>query len=420
MIKSFYIENFGSIKDRLNVSFEASKIEDDTSYQNYFKFNNTNILKVMAFYGANASGKSTIIRALAALRELIIPLNPVLPYYPFEFDNKTKNGPISFGIEFSTSNNNDSTVYRYYVSFNKHVILSEKLEKMTSQKPSLLFERFYEQFTNKAIVKLGTSVQNDALLRAIQPAVFPNKTFISMFNSFKIVDFSDVYLFFLQNIINITPEITRFDDVIPNKIMGDEKFKNFLKKLLLTADFNITDIRIEKKQIPFQMPLFTPNTAGIKTEKDTLFFTHKGKEAGGSIEFLKESVGTKKITVLAGHLYEALSKPSILFVDELESSLHPELTSLVVKCFLDETINPHNSQLVFTSHETTLLNLNLLRRDQINFVYKKDEDCSTFIRSLQDFHPRKTENVEKSYLAGRYQTSPEIREQLLEGIFDEQ
>ena len=103
-----------------------------------------------------------------------------------------------------------------------------------------------------------------------------------------------------------------------------------------------------------------------------------------------------------------------MIIDELESSLHPELTKLIIKCFLDETINPHNSQLIFTSHETTLLNLNLFRRDQINFVYKDEKTCGTYIRSLKDFHVRKTDSVEKSYLAGRYLTSPNVKEELLE------
>ena len=124
------------------------------------------------------------------------------------------------------------------------------------------------------------------------------------------------------------------------------------------------------------------------------------------------------MVVLATLLYPVLSKPSVMIIDELETSLHPELTKLIIKCFLDETINPHNSQLIFTSHETTLLNLNLLRRDQINFVYKDEKTCGTYVKSLMDFHVRKTDSIEKAYIAGRYMTSPETNEQVLEGIVD--
>ena len=412
MIKKFFIENFCSIKDRIDISFEASKIDDDTCYNNIFPYKDTNILKVVSFYGMNASGKTTIIKAFAAIRELVLAM-PTLPYTPFEFDEETKQNPIKIGIEFSQNNNDDSPLYRYFVSFNRNIILQEKLEKMTSQKPSLLFERDLHIDGN---IKLGQTVVNDVLLQAIKQTIIPNRTFLSMFNQFNIPDFHDAFDFFARGIINITPEISRFDDIIPNRILTDEKFKNFTIKLLKAADFNITDIHVEKTPIPMPMP----NFGGIKTERDALFFVHKGNNGGGSIEFLKESLGTKKITILANHLYPALSRPSVLIVDELESSLHPELTELIIKCFLDETINPHNSQLIFSSHETTLLNLNLLRRDEINFVYKDEDTCSTFIRSLKEFHARKGENIEKAYLAGRYSTSPEVKEQLLAGAGDEE
>lgn len=411
MIRKFFIENFCSIKDRLEISFEASKIEDDTFYNNTFSYKDMEMLKVVSFYGMNASGKSTIVRGFAALRELIIP-GARLPYFPFEFDEETKNAPISIGIEFTPINTDYATLYKYSVVYNRNSILNEKFEKMTSQKPSLLYERDLQG------IKLGQTVQNDVLLQAIQRSIIPNRTFLSMFNQFRVPDFYDAFVFFAFGLVNISPEVTRFDDIIPNRIMTDENFKKFTIKLLQAADFNISDIYVEKTAMPTISPI--PNMNGIKAEKDALFFVHQGGENGGAIEFLKESLGTKKITVLAGHLYPVLSKPSVLIIDELESSLHPELTELIIKCFLDETINPYNSQLLFTSHETVLLNLNLLRRDEINFVYKDEKTCSTYIKSLKEFHARKSENIEKAYLAGRYLTSPQVKEQLLAGAANEQ
>lgn len=410
MIRRFFVENFCSIKNRVEISFEASKIEEDTSYNNTFNYKDLEILKVISFYGMNASGKSTIIKAFSALRKLVCPTEIALPYYPFEFDEESKNKPVNIGIEFSPKNTDDSPLYRYFVSYNRSSILKEKFEKMTSQKPSLLYERGFGQ---NDVIKLGTTVLNDAFLQAIRRTIIPKNTFLSMFNQFRVADFYDAVEFFGRGLINITPLMSGRDDIIPNRILTDEKFKDFTIKLLKAADFNIKDIIVEKTQLPI------PNFGGIKTERDALFFVHKGNKSGGSLEFMKESLGTKKITILAGHLYPALSRPSVLIADELESSLHPELTEFIVKCFLDETINPYNSQLIFSSHETTLLNLNLLRRDEINFVYK-DEDCSTYIRSLKEFHPRKGENIEKAYLAGRYSTSPEVNEQLLAGAGDEE
>lgn len=415
MIRKFYVENFSSIKERLEISFEAEKIDDDTSYNNYFRFRDIDILKTLSFYGMNATGKSRITMAFAALRELVIPIPqaPLMPYYPFKFDKKTVGAPITFGIEFSTTNSDDAPIYRYHVSYNSLYVLNEKLEMLVTQKPTLLFER-KTQLDGVTVVQLGSTVQTNALLQEITKSVVPGRTFLSVFNSFKINGFYDAFLFFSNNLINISPVVTRFDDYVPIGLEENVQLKQFVFKMLQAADFNILDISIGKTKVK---NLFV-GTPGVTAEKDTLFLKHKVGDSEGVMEFLDESLGTKKMVILASFLYHALSKPSVLIVDELETSLHPDLTKLIVKCFLDETINPHNSQLIFTSHETTLLNLNLLRRDQINFVYKDEKTCGTYIRSLMDFHVRKTDSIEKAYIAGRYSTSPEVEERVLGGVVD--
>ena len=422
MIRKFFAENFCSIKNRIDISFEASALTDETYYNNFFNYQDDKILKVVSFYGMNASGKSTITRAFAALRELIVPMpnmqqiigafqnpqfNPAIPYYPFEFCDETKHKPISLGIEFSLDNDMNSFLYKYSVSYDRQRIIDEKFEKKTSQKDSLLFRRI----TNEAGVteiNVGPNASNAALLNSLADSVMPNRTFLSMFNAFKVPDFYDAYQFFADRLVNISPEITRFHDVVPNRIMENEGLKKFTIKLLKAADFNISDINVKKTSTKM-----APVMPGLMAEKDTLFMVHEGDLDTGSIEFLKESLGTKKIVILAEHLYPVLSKPSVLIIDELESSLHPDLTRLIVACFLDETINVHNSQLIFTSHETSLLDLDLLRRDEINFVYKDKKTCATYIRSLNDFHVRKTDSIEKSYLAGRYLTSPDVNNSYL-------
>lgn len=410
MIKSFYVTNFKSIKDRVDVDFSASKLTEDTFYNNTFNYKGDDILKVMSFYGANATGKSTLVVALAALRELVVINNPIffvnhnqyqLPYFPFLFSKETKNKPTEFGIEFSLDNTNESYVYNYYIKYDKNNVLSEHLYKATSQKDSLIFKRDY--INGITHVDFGYST-NNPLLTALKPSVMNNRSFLSMFSNFNVPDLTDAYKFFAERMINVTPEISRYSDYIPQKILTDENLKNFTLKLLKAADFNIKNLKIAKSKRRISMPFGSvvgPN------DNAALFLEHVGDVDDGTLEFIDESLGTKKMVVLAEILYPVFTKSSVLIVDELESSLHPELTKFVVELFLDETINVNNSQLLFTSHESTLLNLNLLRRDQINFVYKDTNNCGTYIRSLKDFSIRKTENVAKSYLAGRYLTSPE-------------
>lgn len=408
MIREFYVKNFKSIKERVDVSLAASALTEDTFYDNSFSFKGNEILKVSSFYGTNATGKSALVVALAALRELVvINANPLLsanyeyrlPYFPFLFSNETRNAPTEFGIEFSLNNDESSFIYKYIIQYDQTHILKETLYKETSQKFSLVYDRqFIDGVTQ---IDFGHAF-NNPLLNALKPSVMEDRSLLSLFFNFNVPDLTDAYNFFAERMVNVTPEISRFSDYIPQKILTDNKLKEFTLKLLKAADFNIKNLKVDKskRRAPFVFGRAVPNNDAA------LFLEHEGDVDDGVLEFIDESLGTKKMILLAEILYPVFSKASVLIVDELESSLHPELTKFVVELFLDETINSNNSQLLFTSHESSLLNLNLLRRDQINFVYKDKDTCGTYIRSLKDFGIRKSENVSKSYLAGRYMTSP--------------
>ena len=407
MIKKFYVENYSSIKDMLEINFEASNQEDNTYFYNTFNYNGTNIIKTASFYGMNASGKSTIVSAFSALKELVVPINPlyILPYNPFILSNETKTANTSFGVEFTLDNDIDSILYKYYVSYNSNRIVEERFEKLTSQKFSLLYSRKTNEL-GETTIQFGTAASNQSLLDALKKSTMPNRTFLSLFSNFRVNDFSDAFDFFLNRLIVISPEVNRFIDMSPDHLMNDDKLKDFTINLLKSTDFNIKGFHVERSKRA---------NLGAIVEVNSLFLEHEGEDYNGSIEFIRESLGTKKMVILSEFMYYVLSRPSVLIIDELESSLHPELSRLIVTCFLDESVNPHNSQLIFTSHETSLLDLNILRRDQIYFVYKDEKTCSTFIRSLKDFKVRLRDNVEKSYLAGRYDTSPNVDSYYLRG-----
>lgn len=410
MIKNFFIKNFRSIKNRLDISFEPTPLGDETYYENTFTKGDLTLSKVLACYGMNASGKSNIAIAFAALRELVIPLfnGPALPYYPFAFSNETKASPTEVGIEFSLDNLDDSFIYRYYVTFNADRVIEEKFEKMTSQKASLIYLRKTNEKYETSI-DIGNAASNSTLLQAIIPSVVANRTFLSMFSSFNVPDLYDAYMFFATRFVNFSFAINSHIDYNPQKIARDDGLKDFTLNFLKAADFNIKDIYVKKSKTTS----YIANQVVAQAERDSLFLQHEGDIDNCDLEFSNESLGTKKIILLAEVLYPILSKPSVVVIDELEASLHPELTKMIVTCFLDETINKYNSQLVFTSHETTLLDLNLLRRDQIIFVYKDSMNNGTYIKSLKEFHVRKTDSVEKSYLAGRYMTSPQVNQNML-------
>lgn len=410
MIRNFFIKNFRSIKDRLDINFEPSQIDDETYFENTFKKGSITLSKVLAFYGMNASGKSNIAISFAALHELVIPsMNaPILPYYPFIFSKDTKIAPTEIGIEFSLDNEDASFVYRYYVKYDANRIIEEKFEKMTSQKPSLIYLRKTDN-QNKTTVNIGSTASNTPLLNVLATSIVPNRTFLSMFYNFNVPDLYDAYTFFASRFVNFTFAINTQINFNPQNISKNNELKEFTLKLLKAADFNINDIYVKKSKTTsyFNGQPFS------QEEKDSLFLKHSGETDDCDLEFSNESLGTKKIILLAEVLFPILSKPSVIVIDELEASLHPELTKLIVTCFLDDTINKYNSQLIFTSHQTSLLDLNLLRRDQINFVYKDSTTNGTYIKSLKEFHVRKIDNVEKSYLTGRYMTTPEVNQFIL-------
>lgn len=141
-----------------------------------------------------------------------------------------------------------------------------------------------------------------------------------------------------------------------------------------------------------------------------VLMVHRTKDADGTKKFPmpleQESAGTQRFFARIGPWLNALDKGGILFVDELEASLHPLLTRRLVTMVQDSQINTNYAQLIFTTHDTTILDLSLLRRDQIWFAEKNPETLGTELYSLWDFSARKDENIEKGYLLGRYGAIP--------------
>ena len=394
MILNYSVTNFKSIENEVNISFIASKLKDETEYENYFNYNKKRILKAIALYGANATGKSTILDSIKIFRMLITSnYSCGNVYTPFSLKGiNTK--PIVFKISFLFN----KVEYYYEISFNKVRILKETLKIKTTNKFNNVFSRINNDIvfnkhlkSYKIAVLLSKSIRND-------------KPFISSFNNVDVGEYTVVYNYFYNNIMPLTLEIKTYEDVIPNKnIVFSEDFKRFAIKFLKACDIHIEDILIEKRKI--ELPL---NNPAFLEEYNGLFFIHKVKNIKTKVPFVFESLGTKKMILLADMIYRALQNETFVIIDELESSLHPDLVKLIIESFFDTTLNKNYSQLLFSSYQTNLLSNYFLRRDQIIFVYKDEEKNGTTVIPLKDFKIRKSENIEKSYLAGRFNTSPNV------------
>uniref|UniRef100_UPI0025CFFC6B AAA family ATPase n=1 Tax=uncultured Ruminobacter sp. TaxID=538947 RepID=UPI0025CFFC6B len=168
-------------------------------------------------------------------------------------------------------------------------------------------------------------------------------------------------------------------------------------KFLKAADFNIEDIRVEEKHLPTE-PTYEINTVHTDSNGQTVLFN-----------FRDESSGTQKFFSFAEPILDVLANGSVLCIDELNVNLHPKLVQFLVELFHDPKANPKNAQLIFTTHETTILTQEIFRRDQIWFC-DKDREQASFLYPLSDFSPKKgKENLELGYLSGRYGALPLVR-----------
>lgn len=414
MLIEFSVKNFMSFKDKITFSMEKGNGEE--LEENYFVVDNTELLKVSAIYGANASGKSNIINALSAAilmvrNSSLIPIDGKWSFIkPFMFDEESKKKPSEFEFIFIINN----VKYRYSFSADINKIYYEVLEAYYSQKPTTIFSR---SNTNEY-----TFTNDKQKLESVVSQNTDNKLFLSTATTWNYEKTKDVYLWFAKSI----DTYSSFDMISDQDLIAysnnDDNISEFSIKLLKEADIMIKNIKVdyeEKDMDSNMMDLFVPLAARtngtFKMKNVNIEIEHEIVDNNNELKTYKlnyndESTGTKVLFALAPFLKRAFDSPKIIFVDELERSLHPSLVEFLVKLFNNEKINKANSQLIFTTHATNLLNLEILRRDQIWFTEKNDKNGVSDLYPLDSFSVRKDENVGKGYINGRYGAIPFIKD----------
>jgi AAA15 family ATPase/GTPase len=211
-------------------------------------------------------------------------------------------------------------------------------------------------------------------------------------------------------IIDINQDNDFFSLYSAAKAKDDEHLRAKISHLLEAADFGIFGLDIQEKtyteqNLPQNMPQeLRPQLSG---KKRLDVYMHHPHQDGDEVRFAvqEESYGTQRLFALSSPLLEVLENGWILFVDELDASLHPLLLRHLIKLFHNAQTNPNGAQLIFNTHDTTLLDGSLFRRDQIWFM-EKDREGSSHLYSLLDFSPRQGEALAKGYLIGRYGAIP--------------
>ena len=422
MLIEFSVENFRSFKDK--VTFSMEKGIGDENDINIFKFDNIELLKTSALYGANASGKTNLVRAFTTAI-LMIRQSNMIPVggkwreiVPFMLDEDSRNKPTKFEFVFVANN----TKYKYSFSTDGSKIYDESLLAYYSQKPSSIFKR-----TN--VNDYEFPINDESKLKSIVSKNTENKLFLATATTWNYEKTKDAYLWFMSSI----DTYNNFSDILDNDLKSlsepNNELKEFTLKLLREADIVIKDIKVDYEEREMDLNLANmiippiartaeiPKIKNFNIEVEHEVIDGKGKNHVYSINFNDESSGTRILFALAPLLKRAFESTKVIIVDELENSLHPTLVEYIINIFNNPRINKTNSQLIFTTHAVNLLDLDLFRRDQIWFAEKNGDTGVTDIYPLDDFSVRKTENIEKGYLNGRYGAIPFIKEG--ESLWDE-
>lgn len=386
MLLQFSVTNHRSIKETAIISMKAAA--DKTMKEVLISPDGKKeLVPVMAIYGANAAGKSNVIHALLLMREMVCgsyakPLKGAeLPYEPFAFvDGQTE--PTTFEIIYYY----EGIKYAYGFSFDKDRIISEYLYHWPNGREALVFSREKDEY------EFRESIQEQLTLAG---RTSENRLYLTSSNEWNCAQTEKAYLWFQKNLRGLIATGVSNESTIDAIRKGGDGKQRILKEMML-ADLGICNVEL----------------SGTK-EKPIISTVHQltddsGEKKQYTLLLGQESVGTQRFFSRIGLWMDALNSGAVLVVDEIEASMHPLLTRHLIEMIQDQTINQNHAQLIFTTHDTGLLDLKLLRRDQIWFAEKDEKTMQTDIYALTEFSPRKEENIARGYLQGRYGAIPFI------------
>jgi AAA15 family ATPase/GTPase len=431
MIIEFSVTNFGSIREKQTLSFEATK---DTTLADYYivePIPKLRLLKLAMIFGPNASGKSTVLKALEFLREQI--LKPAhnkadkLPFQPFLLDDFSKNESSSFELLFIQ----EGVRYRYNIKFNQKCVLFESLDFTPHGREANFFTRKTNIESQTVEIEYGSLVEIDNKNRyKLETAILWNNAALGVFSKANI-DFKDlkkVYSWFEDYLMSMISSEMNLFDLTMEKIRSSSKIKSEVVQLLKYADVQIENIDIIEKEIEFdkqQVKLLTelPNlpeylrnkieASDGKMKVINLAFRHLGKDNNGNNTLIplkseQESNGTLRYFCLGGVIATLFTEQKAVSIDEFESSLHPDLALNYILRFL---VQSKKSQLLITTHNIDFLGeQDVIRRDGVWFT-QKNENGATELYSAADFDTsviRKSSSLLNIYEAGRLGAKPNL------------
>lgn len=401
MIVNFSIQNFGSIKDKQTLSFEADTSEhlEDTYVVHTA---GKRLLKLVLIYGANASGKTTVLKALDFLRNLVV--NPkekktdMLDFSPYLFDANTPEQPTELSIAFV----HEEVYYEYEVAFTRQSVIREVLYVYDPEK-TLVYERTTDIEGQLTKINFGYPITLDkSAQQVLELNTLWNNTVLGGFlkTNISFEELRRVTDWFWNGLKPMVAPRTLLGRYVTDKIDEKEIAKEEVLEILKKADFNISDIIIERRK---------DSTKGI--DRINLFSEHMVNNISYKLPMEKESEGTKRFYCFAGLLALLIKSSTIFPIDELESSLHPDLYTHFLLSFLQ---NAKQSQLIATTHNRELLADRDIFRDDVIWFTDKSKDCATELYSLADFDTSAIKSILNAYKIGKFSGVPYLSDTFID------
>jgi AAA15 family ATPase/GTPase len=420
MLIQFSVTNYRSFLTTQSLTLtanSATELQEENTFISPVS-NLPRLLRSAVVYGPNAAGKSNLVQAIGFMKSFVLSSakesqeGEEIDVTPFLFNRQSNLNPSNLEVLFIQ----DGFRYQYGFAVNSERVTEEWLFAYPEGRAQKWFERNYDPETRKDMWYFGPKFTGRR--KVWQEATRSNALFLSTAIQLNNEQLKPVFNWFAHKLV-VLGEGEGIDAGFSIDECEEGKKKKKILEFMNAADLSITDISLEKKEFSMEdLPAEMPQSIKEEIAKDLkgkkltrVFFMHPSSDNDEdvSLELTEESAGTRKLFALAGPWLDVLEKGLVFFVDELDTSLHPLLIRFLLNLLHSPETNRHNAQLVFTTHDTTVLDQTFLRRDQVWFV-EKDAENSTRLYPLSDYKPRKGEALQKGYLYGRYGALPFLGE----------
>jgi len=410
MLIEFSVTNFRSFRERQTLSMVASRLSEhaDTHTFESGLVGFDRLLATSAIYGPNASGKTNLLLAMQIMQQTVITSaasNLVLRDWrtAFKLDRDSRTAPTVFEITFAL----DGVHYDYGFALSDERVEHEWLIEHVNARGRTLFERTWSDAKADYDWQFSTFLKGQRVVWG--DATRPNALFLTTAVQLNSKQLAPLSAWFQQKLVVIVGVHTGLNPALTAALLKTEGGKSKVLPFLREADFDIDDVVVRRD--PINGSIVGPVMAIEANQSGTWAlrgsFIHPSVDGSGpvTLDFAEESRGTQMMFQAAGAWLKVLEQGEIILFDELETSLHPLIIRYLVQQFHNPVSNPLRAQLIFSTHNTSLLDMNVFRRDQVWFV-ERGPKAGSRIYPLTEFKPRQGEALERGYLRGRYGALP--------------